>query len=154
MRSGSFFGANLAVTGRVERIEDRVHLTLALVDTETLRELRFSEIEGTQDNLSALQEDVVDTMTGLLELDLAPKIRRVLSAGGTTRPGAYDYYLRGRGYLQRYEQIDQIDDAFTNSTKKEAPRSAGVFGTASSIKELIVTYERRMKSCLPYQLNN
>ncbi len=105
------FGANLAVSGHVERIEDRVRLTLALVDTETLREVRSSVIEGTQDNLSALQEDLVDTMTGLLELDLAPQIRRVLTAGGTTRPGAYDYYLRGRGYLQRYEQIDQIDAA-------------------------------------------
>jgi serine/threonine-protein kinase len=34
-----------------------------------------------------------------------------LSAGGTDVPEAYEYYIQGRGYLQRYENVDNIDRA-------------------------------------------
>ena len=29
----------------------------------------------------------------------------------TTVPGVYDYYVRGRGYLQRFERADDVDSA-------------------------------------------
>ena len=106
-----FFSANLALAGRVEHGEDLVRLTLTLIDTNTLKTLRSEQIEGTQQHIAALQGAVAQTMTSMLGLALAPQIRGVLTAGGTTRPGAYDFYLRGRGYLQQYEQLDQIDAA-------------------------------------------
>ena len=105
------FGANLAVLGRFERIEDLIRLTLSVVDTETLKELRATQVEGQPGNVAALQENVLTTMTDMLDIDLDPQIQQGLHAGGTDKPGASDYYLRGRGYLQRYEQLDQIDAA-------------------------------------------
>ncbi len=108
-----FFAANLAVAGRLERQEGRIRLELTLLDTQTLRTLRAAAVEGREADLPAFQRDVLDRAVALLDLDLPLETRRLLTQAGATAPGAYDFYLRGRGYLQRYQQAGQIEAAIT-----------------------------------------
>ena len=112
---------NLVVTGSVQRFSDSYRLTLNLVDTKNLRQLRSAVITDRTTNLSALQNDVVMKMAEMLEVELRPETRRVLTAGHTTVPGAYEFYLRGRGYLRRYEKLENIDSAigFFNSALEQ-----------------------------------
>ena len=35
----------------------------------------------------------------------------MISAGGTRAPGASEFYLQGRGYLQRFERAENLDTA-------------------------------------------
>lgn len=104
-------GVNLTVTGSVQRLDDRVRLTLNLVDAATLRQLRSAVIDERLTNVTAFQDGAVSRLAEMLEVELKPQTREVLAAGRTTVPGAYDFYLQGRGYLQRYEKLENLEAA-------------------------------------------
>lgn len=105
------FGVNLCVTGSLQGIDNGYRLTLNLVDAKNLRQLNSSVIDIDLTELSDLQDNAVIKMMELLNLELKPEMEEVLSAGGTTVPGAYDFYIQGRGYLQRYESVENLDAA-------------------------------------------
>jgi len=103
-------GANLVITGSVQRDRDQVHLTANLVDASTLRQLRSREIERPLGEEAELQDSVVQEVAGMLQLELHANERQALSAGETSTSGAYDFYLQARGHLQR-RGADDIDQA-------------------------------------------
>jgi eukaryotic-like serine/threonine-protein kinase len=103
-------GANLVITGSVQRDRDHVHLTANLVDAGTLRQLRSREIQQPVSEEAGLQDSVVRQIAGMLELELGTRERQVLAAGETGTSGAYDLYLQARGHLERRGQGD-IDQA-------------------------------------------
>ena len=105
-------GVTLAVTGSVQREADRVRITINLVDTESLRQLKSRFVDIPIREFSTMQDTVVVQVAELLELELRPAGRRVLTAGATAMPGAYDFYLQGRGYLQRNTISENVDYAF------------------------------------------
>ncbi len=103
-------GANLVITGSVQRDRDHVHLTANLVDANTLRQLRSREIRQPAGQEAALQDAVVQEIAGMLELELGTRERQALAAGKTGASGAYDLYLQARGHLERRGRGD-IDQA-------------------------------------------
>ncbi len=105
------FGVNLAITGSVQRTGDQLRLTTNLVDTKTLRQLRARTIDARVGDITILQDGVVAQVAEMLELELQPEARSLLAAGTTAVPEAYDLYLQGRGYLQRYYREENIDSA-------------------------------------------
>ena len=105
------FGVNLCVTGSLQGIDNGYRLTLNLVDAKNLRQLNSSVIDIDLAQLSDLQDNAVIKMMEMLNLELKPEMRGVLTAGGTTFPGAYEFYIQGRGYLQRYESVENLDAA-------------------------------------------
>jgi len=48
---------------------------------------------------------------GRARLLTEPRARAILTAGGTQAPGANDFYVQGRGYLQRFEKLENVDQA-------------------------------------------
>jgi serine/threonine protein kinase/Flp pilus assembly protein TadD len=107
-------GANLVITGSVQRDRDHVHLTANLVDASTLRQLRSREIQRPLGEEAELQDSVVQEIAGMLQLELGASERRVLAAGETGTSSAYDFYLQARGHLQRRggDDIDQAIQMF------------------------------------------
>ncbi len=105
------FGVSLVVTGSVQRAGNEVRLTANLVDARTLRQLRSFTDRTAAEELSSLQDRVVRGVAAMLELELGPQARQALSAGGTTVPGAYEFYLQGRGYLQRHDRPENLESA-------------------------------------------
>jgi serine/threonine protein kinase/tetratricopeptide (TPR) repeat protein len=107
------FGATLAITGSVQRTENQVRLTINLVDPQTLRQLKSKTIDTEAHDISVLQDGVVLEVAELLDVKLSSQAKQVLAIGGTTVPSAYEYYMQGRGYLQRYEGAQNIDTAIS-----------------------------------------
>ena len=105
-------GANLVITGSVQRDHDHVHLTANLVDAGTMRQLRSREIQRPAGEEAGLQDAVVQEIASMLELELGTSERLVLTAGETGTSAAYDLYLQARGHLQRRGRGD-IDQAIT-----------------------------------------
>jgi serine/threonine-protein kinase len=103
------FGATLAITGSVQRSENRVRLTINLVDPQTLLQLKSKTIDTEASDISVLQDGVVLEVANLLDVKLSSQAKQILAVGGTTVPGAYEYYMQGRGYLQRYEVPQNVD---------------------------------------------
>lgn len=107
------FGVTLAITGSVQRADNRVRMTINLVDPQTLRQLKSKTIDTEVHDISALQDGVVLEAADLLDVRLTSEAKQVLAGGGTTVPDAYDLYAQGRGYLQRYDVPQNVDNAIS-----------------------------------------
>jgi len=105
------FGVNLAVTGALQSLNDFFRLTLNLIDTETLRQLNSSVIDVKKQDVAKLQNLSVIKLIEMLDLKLNPRQHEVIEEGTTLVPDAYEYYLQGRGFLQRFENIENIKSA-------------------------------------------
>ncbi len=99
----------LAIEGSVWLRDQRVQLTLNLVDARTGRSLRAIMIDEPIQEMILLQKTVVRKLADLLAIELSPSQESRMAAGSTIDPGALEYYLRGQGYLQRYELQGNVD---------------------------------------------
>jgi tetratricopeptide (TPR) repeat protein len=93
------FGVNLAITGSVQRSPGGLHLIVNLVDAGRLRQLRSLDEFVVDSDPVAMQQGVVRDVAGLLDLELRPEALAKLGQGNTAVTGAYDFYLKGAGYL-------------------------------------------------------
>ncbi|KAA3613347.1 MAG: tetratricopeptide repeat protein [Calditrichaeota bacterium] len=107
------FNANLAISGSVVRTDESLQLTMNLVDAEKLRQLNSVVLTDEFQGRSNFQDRVVTHLASMLQLNLQPHNKRVLVAGHTTVPGAYDYYIQGRGYLRDFDRLENINMAIT-----------------------------------------
>jgi eukaryotic-like serine/threonine-protein kinase len=107
------FGATLVVSGSVQRSADVVRLTLNLIDPRSSQQIKARVIDAKAGDPLALQDEAFAALTAMLNVELQPDSQRVLRAGGTAMPGAYDFYVQGRGYLQRFERIENVESAIS-----------------------------------------
>lgn len=113
------FGVTLAISGSIQRLPSTLRLTLNLVDAVQLAQISSRTIDIATSKEVLTQETVISAATALLALELDAPAQKAIAAGGTATPGAYELYVKGRGYLQRYdrgaENVDLAIDAFTRA---------------------------------------
>ncbi len=105
------FGVTLVVTGSIQLSGDTVRLTANLVDAKSLRQLRAVALDARRGDLPQMQDGLVRRVADMLELDLPPRAGDVLAAGETGVPVAWESYVQGRGFLQRYEDRPSVERA-------------------------------------------
>ncbi len=105
------FGANLVLAASWQQTQDSARINLSLVNAKTGKQLRTGTITDSANNLFHLQDSVVLTALNMLELQLSASNTSALTAHGTTVPTAYDFYIQGIGYLQRYERPENVEAA-------------------------------------------
>jgi len=120
------FGVNLGLVINVQHAEGQERVNYSLVDAASHQQLRGGTITAPRGDPFALQDQVSESVTQALELQLQPQEKRALQAHGTTEPAAYDFYLQGRGYLQDYVKPENVDNAINvlNSALKKDPAFA------------------------------
>jgi len=104
-------GVNLVLEGSLRQSGSKVRVTYNLVDVNTRRVLRADTITTEAGESFALEDGVVDSALRALDLELGTQERQALVSHGTSQPAAYDFYLRARGYLQEYQNLENIDSA-------------------------------------------
>jgi len=104
-------GANLVLEGSIRQSGSQVRVVYQLVDAENLRVLRADTITANAADPFALEDRVVGSGVRALNLELDRQEKAILTSKGTTQPVAYDFYLRGRGYLQEYQKAESIESA-------------------------------------------
>jgi len=107
------FGVNLALEGNLRRSGDRVRVNYSLVDTRTHRQIDAESITAAAADPFAVQDQVVNGALRMLEVDAGAPERQSIASHGTEVAGAYDFYLQGRGYLQNYDKVENLDSAIT-----------------------------------------
>jgi serine/threonine-protein kinase len=116
------FGATIAITGSLQRGPSSVRITLNLVDAIDVRQLASRTLDvGTGQQVST-QDGAAVVLATLLDLQLAPEARSALTAGGTATSIAYEEYVQGRGYLQRFDKAENLDravDLFSRATSAD-----------------------------------
>ena len=105
------FGANLVLVASWQRVEHSARINLSLVDAKTGQQLRTETITENADDLFSLQDQVVFTALQMLQISHSTELS--MTDHGTTVLSAYDSYIRGLGYLQSYERLENVDSAIT-----------------------------------------
>jgi eukaryotic-like serine/threonine-protein kinase len=118
--AGKVLGANLAVTGSIQRIGNGVQVMIGLSDTRTVTQLRSATIQAPLPDLAGMQDQVVETVARMFELALQPEAAQSLKAGNTNVAAAYPSFVEGLGYLFRYDQPENIAKAIASFERSVA----------------------------------
>ncbi len=104
------YSVNLVVTGNIQKLEDRIQLTMNLIDTKSLRQLMSREINSEDNSISVLQTRVFEELLDMLNIELQPEVTDVVIEGNYNNRSS-QHYIQGQGYLLRYEKGDNLDKA-------------------------------------------
>ena len=104
-------GANLVVTGAVERDPRWIRLVVNLVNATKIRQLGSGEVETRNGDYSALEDAAVVKLAQMMRLK--PPSDKALDAGSSFMPAAYEPYLKALGYISRYDKPGNVDQAIS-----------------------------------------
>ena len=99
-------GANLVLSGVMQRVGERIRVTYTVVDASTGR--RWNElVDGTASNLFGVQDEVADSVARNLDLGTSA-VRVALDPAVSQRR-----YLEALGHLRRYDNEQSLESAIT-----------------------------------------
>ncbi|GMQ83049.1 MAG: hypothetical protein BMS9Abin05_2523 [Rhodothermia bacterium] len=109
------FHADIIVEGTIKRVEDVIQLRFEVVSGRKKQSANATQIDAPSDNMLDFQ----DRAAAALGFLLAPDIDIIETAAPekTIHPDAYEFYLRGSGYLQRSMTSSDLDEAIDRFTK-------------------------------------
>jgi len=107
------FGTDLVLEGSLQQFGDQIRITCNLVDSHTQLQRAARTVTGSAGEPFRLEDALVEEVVAMLPGEVASGKRAVLASRPDTKPAAYDFYLRGRGYLEDYETPDNIEHAIS-----------------------------------------
>jgi serine/threonine protein kinase/tetratricopeptide (TPR) repeat protein len=110
-QAGKEFGATMGLMLTIQRSGDSIRVNYSLVDAKRHETLRADTIDAAASDPFALEDKVADSVVAALQIELTPAEHASMTQHGTTKPGAYDYYLQGRGYLQEFQEPKNVESA-------------------------------------------
>ncbi len=109
--------------GTVRRANGRVRITTQLIDATTDQHLWAEVYDRDLDDVFALQSDVAQKVATALKATLTSSERGRIDERPTANLEAYDYFLRGREFLRRsYQEQDMriAVEMFENATRLDS----------------------------------
>ena len=106
------FGTDLVLEGSLQQAGKRIRITCSLVDPRTHVQYAAQEVTGDSGDVFGLQDQLFEKVLEMLRrtaLQAEPPRRPVAQAMANS--AAYDFYLRGRGYLEEYQNLDNLQNA-------------------------------------------
>jgi tetratricopeptide (TPR) repeat protein len=129
-------GATMVLTGTVQYSEALVRVNAILTDGKTNKEIRAETITVDAANPFLLQDRIVEAAVGMLGIELVPIEQADLQQHGTLQPGAYEFYIQGRGYLRNFDRPENLENAsllFENALKIDPHYSLAYAGIGEAL---------------------
>jgi adenylate cyclase len=101
---GRELGVRYVVEGSVQKADDQVRVVAQLIDTTTGGHLWSQRYDRPLKDIFALQDEIVQKIVTTLKLQLTLLGQGYLARKGTDNPEAYDYFLRGLEYFNRFSK--------------------------------------------------
>ena len=141
------FGVNYGLVLIIQRAAGQMRVNYSLVDARSHQQLRGGTITAAAADPFALQDQVSSQVVETLKLELEPQERKALAAHGTAEPAAYDFYLQGRGYLQDYVKLENVESAialFQRALEKDPAFAAADAGLGEAYwRKYELTHDRQ-----------
>ncbi|MEK6324338.1 MAG: protein kinase [Acidobacteriota bacterium] len=118
-------GATILLEGEVMRAGNMIGVMARLTDAETGRVIWGSQYRGDPADLFSFQDAVCESVAEALKLSISSEIRDEIARPATTNLDAFDFYSRGRAFLERRDVKENID--FAIQMFEEALRLDGNF---------------------------
>jgi tetratricopeptide (TPR) repeat protein len=106
-------GVNLVLEGSVSESAGNIRVNYVLVDAVNRRQIRGDVITVEASDPFHVEDQVVQSVLSALDVELGGEDRASLNDQAPRTSAAYDYYVRGRGYLQEWQQPGNLDNAIT-----------------------------------------
>jgi serine/threonine protein kinase/lipopolysaccharide biosynthesis regulator YciM len=94
------------VEGSVQRFGERVKISLQLINAPSDKHLWSGTYDRDLRDVATLQNEVTRAATEAIKITLTPQDQVRLARATPINPAAYDYFLRGRFYLNRQTKAD------------------------------------------------
>ena len=104
-------GATLILKGSVQYSDQMVRVSVVLIDGTTHAQLSAETITADASDPFGLQDRIVEKTVGMLGIQLQNTDQASIQQHGTLQPGAYEFYLQGRGYLLNFDRVENLDSA-------------------------------------------
>jgi adenylate cyclase len=115
-------GVDAVLEGSVRRSDDRVRITAQLVDATSDRRLWSETYDRELKDVFAVQDEIAQCIVEALQISLSPAERQYIRPRPSTEDmDAYDFYLRGRYYVERgdvdsgqkmFEKAIELDESY------------------------------------------
>lgn len=105
------FGTDLALECGIQEHREQIRIACSLVNSRTHLQMAARTVTGAAGDPFNLQDELVEQVLGMLPITVAKERRAELKARAETKPVAYQYYLRGKGYLENYQTPDNLERA-------------------------------------------
>jgi TolB-like protein/lipoprotein NlpI len=103
---GQELGVSYILEGSVRKQENRVRITVQLIDVETDRHLWSDTYDRTLNDVFGIQSEVVQQVASSLQVQVHPEVKLRIEAPPTSNSNAYDLYLEG---LYLYNKLNYED---------------------------------------------
>jgi len=122
---GRELNVDVVVEGTVTRAGNRVRITAQLIRATTDKHLWAEEYEGDLSDILKLQSEVARAITSEIQIKLTPQEDNRLASARPVNPEAYEAYLKGRYYLEKWstDGTKQAIGYFQQAIEKD-PNSA------------------------------
>ena len=127
---GKQLGVNAVLEGSVQREEDRVRITVQLINVEDEFHFWSEQYDEKLDNIFALQNKIADAIADKLEIESLDK--RLTAKKTIINKEAYDLYLKGRysWNLRTPPELRKGIDLFQQAIKLDPSYAAAYSGIA------------------------
>jgi tetratricopeptide (TPR) repeat protein len=105
------FGTDLVLEGSMQQEGTRIRIAWSLVDPRTHTQIAANTLTGDSGDMFGLQDRLFDDVLEKLPVAVERGRLNALQGHLETKPAAYDFYLRGRGYLEDYQTQDNLENA-------------------------------------------
>jgi non-specific serine/threonine protein kinase len=99
---GKRLGVNHILEGSVRKAGDQLRITAQLVNVADDYHLWSERYDREMKDIFAIQDEIAGNIVQALQITLSPKEKRAIQRARATDVHAYDYYLRGRKFLYRW----------------------------------------------------
>ena len=137
MQVGQQLGAAYVLEGSIRRAGSRVRITAQLVEVSTRHSVWAERYDRQLEDVFAIQDEIARSIAQALRITLSPQEEKTITRKPTENLQAYDYYLRGRSYLRRWD-LDFALQMFEHAIKLDpnfALANAGVASVCGMIYE-------------------
>lgn len=105
------FAATHVISGEIQRMGPILRVTVSVIDARELLQKGSNLEDYPVTDLARIQDETSTRLAGLLDIQLAGPLKTAFADAGTASSDAFRYYSRGRSYLERHEQVANINFA-------------------------------------------
>lgn len=132
---------DVILEGSVRRSGDRVRITAQLIDGRTDRHVWSGNYDRELTDVFAVQDEIAKNIVDALQLSLTPEQRSSITrTAATGNMGAYDFYLRGRSFVERGD-IDSGQRMFEKAIELDSGYALAWAGAADCHSWRCLWYE-------------
>jgi TolB-like protein/Tfp pilus assembly protein PilF len=129
------------LVGTLVQHGDGIHLESELVDSSNGSEIWGAQYDRKLSDMSTIQQEIVQDISEKLKLRLTPEDKTKIAKHGTENWEAYDLYLKGRYYWNKFTDADlkTAADYFKQAIAKDPNYALAYAGLADAYHELAST---------------